>query len=392
MGRTRGHPLLVGSSNAMVPLERVRLGFGCHSEAWLQALIHEQPGLLPVAQIEPGLGELIPVAREVPCGHGYIDNLYLTGDGEIVLVEAKLWANPQARREVVAQALDYVAALAQLTYEAFEHAVAKAKGGYASLYTCVAATPDALPEAEFVDAVSRNLRMGRILVLVVGDGIHRQAKALAGLLQSHAGAHFTFALVELATWRDPGSGAMLVVPDVLAQTVMIERGIVRLQGGGMEVLPVPVEAAAGPVTMTQEMFFEDMGRVQPSLGRHVRDFIALIEPLGIRAEFKSSLNLKADLPNRAKPTNFGSISKQAKLRTDVLSWSEPGNIAMTYNARLADHIGGRVAVRDSGQCYLSPDGQSFPRVDLLLPGHAEAWAAAIAGAIDEIRMSESRDD
>lgn len=392
MGRTRGHPLLVAGGNVAMPLERVRLGLGGHGETWLQALIHEQPGLLPVAQIEPGLGQLIPVAREVPCGHGYIDNLYLTGDGEIVLVEAKLWSNPQARREVVAQALDYVAALAQLTYEAFEQAVAKAKGGSASLYTCVAGSPDALPEAEFVDAVSRNLRMGRMLVLVVGDGIHGQAETLAGLLQGHAGAHFTFALVELATWREPESGAMLVVPDVLAQTVMIERGIVRLQGAGMEVLPAPAEAAAGPVTMTQEMFFEDMERVKPALGRTVLNFIAMVEPLGIRAEFRSSLNLKADLPNRVKPVNFGSISRQAKLRTDVLSWTEPGDVAITYNARLAELVGGRVAVRASGQCYLSPDGQSFPRVDLLLPAHAEAWAAAMTAAIDQIRMREARDD
>lgn len=375
-----------------MPLERVRLGLGGHGETWLQALIHEQPGLLPVAQIEPGLGELIPLAREVPCGHGYIDNLYLTGDGEIVLVEAKLWANPQARREVVAQALDYVAALGQLTYEGFEHAVAKSKGGSPSLYASVAGSPDALPEAEFVDAVSRNLAMGRMLALVVGDGIHQQAEVLAGLLQGHAGAHFTFALVELATWRNPESGALLVVPDVLAQTVMIERGIVRLQGGGMEVLSAPVESRSGPVTMTQEIFFEDMERVQSSLGRHVRDFIAMVEPLGIRAEFKSSLNLKADLPNRSRPTNFGSISRQAKLRTDVLSWTEPGEVAMAYNGRLAQLIGGRVAVRDSGQCYLSLDGQSFPRVDLLLPGHVDAWAAAIAAAMEQIRMREPRDD
>lgn len=376
----------------MVPLERVRLGLGGHGEAWLQALIHEQPGLLPVAQIEPGLGELIPVAREVPCGHGYIDNLYLTGDGDIVLVEAKLWTNPQARREVVAQALDYVAALAQLTYEAFEQTLSRAKGGPASLYTCVAGSPDALSEAEFVDAVSRNLRMGRMLVLVVGDGIHQQAEVLTALLQGHAGAHFTFALVELATWRDPGSGALLVVPDVLAQTVMIERGIVRLESGGMEVLPAPIVARSGRVTITQEMFLEDMDRARPSLGAHVRDFIALIEPLGIRAEFRSSLNLKADLPSRAKPTNFGSISRQAKLRTDVLSWSEPGAVAMTYNARLAELVGGRVAMRESGQCYLSLDGPSFPRLDLLLPRHAEAWAAAIAAAIEQVRMSEAGED
>lgn len=88
------------------------LGAGTHDEAWLQALIFAHPELLPISRIEPGFGAAVPVAREVACGHAYIDNLYLTPSGEIILAETKLWRNVQARREVVAQALAYVAALA----------------------------------------------------------------------------------------------------------------------------------------------------------------------------------------------------------------------------------------------------------------------------------------
>ena len=44
---------------------------------------------------------------EVNCGYGSIDNLFLTPTGDIILVETKLWSNAKARREVVAQALDY---------------------------------------------------------------------------------------------------------------------------------------------------------------------------------------------------------------------------------------------------------------------------------------------
>ena len=36
------------------------------------------------------------------CGDGSIYNVYLTSSSEIILVEAKLWRNLQARREVVA--------------------------------------------------------------------------------------------------------------------------------------------------------------------------------------------------------------------------------------------------------------------------------------------------
>src|SRR5688572_3565174 len=70
-------------------------------------------------------------------------------------------------------------------------------------------------------------------------------EALSDLLQSHAGAHFTFALVELATWRTPG-GDILAVPSTLAKTVMIERGIVRVDDGVATVRPVHAVARTGP--------------------------------------------------------------------------------------------------------------------------------------------------
>src|SRR3546814_9834658 len=111
MARHRAIPVLITNDNNRSVLTRIRLGNGLHDENWLQTLIHDHPAILPVSDIEPGFGDLIAAAREVPCGHGYIDNLYLTPSGDIVLVETKLWRNSQMRREAVAQALDYVAAL-----------------------------------------------------------------------------------------------------------------------------------------------------------------------------------------------------------------------------------------------------------------------------------------
>lgn len=56
------------------------------------------------------------------------------------------------------------------------------------LYDLVRDYPEALEEAEFIDAVSLNLRRGRMLVIVLGDGIRAETEALSDLLQSHAGA------------------------------------------------------------------------------------------------------------------------------------------------------------------------------------------------------------
>jgi hypothetical protein len=55
-----------------------------------------------------------------------------------------------------------------------------------------------------------------MLVIVLGEGIRKGAETLAAFLQSHAGAHFTFELVELGIWRNNESGEMLAFPNIEA--------------------------------------------------------------------------------------------------------------------------------------------------------------------------------
>src|SRR3546814_14315520 len=98
MARHRAIPVLITNDNNRSVLTRIRLGNGLHDENWLQTLIHDHPAILPVSDIEPGFGDLIAAAREVPSGPGYIDNLYLTPPGAIVLVETTLWRH-RTRRE-----------------------------------------------------------------------------------------------------------------------------------------------------------------------------------------------------------------------------------------------------------------------------------------------------
>ena len=285
----------------------------------------------------------------------------------------------------MAQALDYVAALGGMRYEALQAAVARAPSGPKAIYPCLSDMPDALSEPEFIDAVAANLARGRMLVLVVGDGIRREAEALTDLLQSHAGAHFTFALVELACWRNTSSGDVLIVPDVLARTVMIERGIVQLVNGAMQVQSAPAVITAKTSTLSDEMFYEELAKKDPAIPAQLRAFLELVEPLGVYADLKASLNLKADLPEMSKAINFGYITKTGKVWTDPLSWLVPAHVASAYNQALADAIGGKVATSPNGNIYLSTNGKSAPRVNDLLPEHGEAWAAAIARAIEDIR-------
>ena len=218
-------------------LDRVALSgsraWSGYDELWLQRLIANHPQALPIAEIESFLEGAVPICLELNTNAGPIDLVLATPRGDIVLVECKLWRNPQARREVVGQIIDYAKELPHLSYEAFDAAIRKAHpAGTATkkdtLYQRAGAEAAGVDEASFIDAVSRNLRRGRLLLLIVGDGIQEGVQNIVDFLQQHAGMHFTLALVEVAIFKSHPEG-YLVQPRVLAKTQMVPRGVVSIE-------------------------------------------------------------------------------------------------------------------------------------------------------------------
>lgn len=78
-------------------------------EDFLQQYIYENPESIPLYDIKEDI-QLLILAREFSTHSGPIDALGIDKDGEIYIVETKLFRNPD-KRTVIAQALDYGAAL-----------------------------------------------------------------------------------------------------------------------------------------------------------------------------------------------------------------------------------------------------------------------------------------
>ena len=213
-------------------LERVPLGAGVGQgsvdEATLQKLLFDHPECLPIAAIDPSYGAPVAVCRELSLPAGSIDALYVNALGRLTLCEFKLWRNPQARREVIGQILDYAAALASWSYEDLQRQVSLALGGEGSnfLYELVSRRHPDVVETEFVDNVTRHLRRGEFLLLIVGDGIRERAERIVDFVQRHSGLHFNLALVEAALYRD-GVDRLIVQPRVLARTEIVQRFVVE---------------------------------------------------------------------------------------------------------------------------------------------------------------------
>ncbi len=78
-------------------------------EGYLQEYIHKNPESIPVYEIEEDK-KLFVVAREFRTDSGSIDALAIDKDGDLYVIETKLFRNSD-KRTVVAQALDYGASL-----------------------------------------------------------------------------------------------------------------------------------------------------------------------------------------------------------------------------------------------------------------------------------------
>jgi len=158
---------------------------------------------------------------------GPVDLTLISEEGRITLLECKLWRNPEARRLVVAQILDYGKELASWDYETLEAAVRRASSDPRSLFERVRDAGVTTDEPSFIDAVEANLNAGRFNLLLVGDGIRESAERLIDFFRHDTALGYRFGLIELAVYKMPpehGQG-FLLQPRVLAKTVELERVI-----------------------------------------------------------------------------------------------------------------------------------------------------------------------
>lgn len=216
------------------------------SESSVQDWIFRNPGCIPMNSIRPGAGELVAVCSEFPLRKSgssvRVDMLGVTKHGHPVLVECKLWRNPEARREVIAQILEYAALLRRLSYSDLTAAL-KGQASFTDsldnrhglsskspnpLYDLVAkVSGGAGTETEFTDTVASCLERGEIELIVAGDGIREDTAAISEHLRD-SGARLT--LLELQVWKD-SSSRLLLVPHIPFRTEVQRQRVIVDEAG-----------------------------------------------------------------------------------------------------------------------------------------------------------------
>ena len=206
--RSDCNPILVDDKgNDVRVLERIPFVRGNFDESWLQELIRKTPNLIPSGEFEAIFSNLAAIGREVGTAVGPIDNMFISADGYLVLIETKLWRNPEARREVVGQILDYAKELARWTFEDLDQTVRDytrrydGRGmGVIELMKQRFGLTDA-EEISMVDSIMKNIRQGRFLLLIIGDGIRESVEDMVEYLNQNPQIQFTLGLVEIKVYR-----------------------------------------------------------------------------------------------------------------------------------------------------------------------------------------------
>lgn len=366
-----------------------------YNEAWLQDLIHTQPNLLPAGEVEACFENIIPVLREFTLPSGYLDNFYITPEGYPVLVEVKLWKNQEARRKVIAQILEYAKDFANLTYDAINQEIRKqlkaTKWGNNPLYELVASQLPAPPdEARFVDRVTRNLREGRFLLLIVGDGIREEMASLAQYLMHHS-LRYAFGMVEIRLYTLP-DGSVLALPRVLARTQTIERHVtvVTMQNGDFKVAsgaPLVTEKLE-KTSLSTDAFYELLAKATPNGVSFVKELLSALSDLPIDVQIGSkaeSLMLKASVPEGGQvtlmlvtPTNAQFWGLPNKYWTDP-AWQQ---LSRTYLERISALLPGTV-IKEFNRGMDLKLGEKFVPLPLLF-GHTAELAETMRQALKDI--------
>lgn len=157
-------------------------------EIWLQAAIESDPELViaPCREGELTDEEWVFWAREFPVEPGSIDVLLLSESGRIAIIETKLSYNPEGRRSVLAQVLEYSIHLPTVELSRLP-AIPLVDG------------------REFVDTetVHSRVQEADYLLIIAGDRLDSRAVKLSqSLLGRHLIRGWDLALVEVAVFED----------------------------------------------------------------------------------------------------------------------------------------------------------------------------------------------
>lgn len=410
----------------LVRVSMKRAGEGdSYDETFLQALLHRCPNILPIHEYFTGGTELLSLGREISIDVGggkirSLDNLFVTSDGRIVMVEAKLWRNPEALRMVVTQSLEYGRVLTAMNVVQLQAAIhSSGNEGRVlregeSIEDYVARVNDerglvGYNPTRFATQLEMSLASGDSLLLIVGDGIHPSVERFVNWFETRAQLPFSFGLVQVEMFRDPSSGTFAAVPRTLLRTREVTRHVVAVSirtPKGIEAeykieaqLPAaetgaPLVRSGGSATskeqMTVERLLAGVTELAPDDRETMRALLDGLRGLDLQSRSTSTLLAFFDPLEGAEGCNVDLISIQLDARARVYAgWVMPSLAKLGLSDDIAERF--RTELNKIAPFWapdrlrVSSGGSSVPLAEL--KGRISELLAAIRHGRDEIRAA-----
>jgi hypothetical protein len=201
----------------------------------LEAVLAETPALLCLESKRGGVYGPYAIFSQLefatPLSRGVIPDLVLlAASGDVVIVEVKLFANPELRtRSVIAQAIDYASSLSALS-EA--DTVKLFSGGAASDW--VAFVHDRFPDEEDPEELAAaflgNSKDGNVHIVVACDNVPAGLYEVARSVSAQSHLSFSLDVVEVTPFvpKDGLADAVMYVPNVRLSTEIVARTAVSV--------------------------------------------------------------------------------------------------------------------------------------------------------------------
>lgn len=222
--------------------ERRLLNVGAKfDEKWLQEVLFANIDLIKPTDASYDRILLVPLCRELNLNDGvrnlFLDILAVTETGKLVLIECKLWKNPQARREVLSQAFEYASLLQSLTYSDLSSKLRKHidSGSEDPIVFALRSAGISVDESLLISRIDQGMKKGNFHVVIAGDGIRTD---LVNLVNSPAMTAMTadLSLLEISVYQN-GEGKILLSPSVPQEIETVTRTVLLSTEG----MPVSIE-------------------------------------------------------------------------------------------------------------------------------------------------------
>lgn len=211
-------------------------------EDYLQQYIYDNPESLPLHELKEDINILI-VSREFPTHSGPIDALGVDRDGDIYIIETKLYRNADKRR-VIAQVLDYGASLwinesAQFLETLEQSSLRNFEMGFSSKIKDFFGFEDN-EIVEYINLLEQNVNSGNFKFVVLMDRMDSRLKELISFVNTNS--NFDVLGVELDFYQD--KDVEIIIPNLY--------GAERRK----EVVPLSGKSSGSRKKWDENLFFE----------------------------------------------------------------------------------------------------------------------------------------